>query len=67
MTETAFLELKQKAAQLSDRERRALIVFLQRGRQGGAAWKKEAARRLDAMGRGEKTSVAALRKSIESC
>ena len=64
MTAAAFLELKQRAGKLSERERRSLSVFLIQLGQGRAAWKQEAARRLNAMAAGKKVSVAELRKQL---
>jgi hypothetical protein len=64
MTATAFLELKQRALKLSERERRSLSAFLIRLGQGRAAWKQEAARRLNAMAAGKRVSVAELRKQL---
>ncbi len=64
MTATALLELQQRASKLSERERRSLSVFLIRLGQGRAAWKQEAARRLNAMTAGKKVSVAELRKQL---
>ena len=64
MTATAFLDLKQKAARLSEAERRALSFFLIRRGQEQMSWKKEAARRLNEMAGGKKVSVAALRSQL---
>jgi hypothetical protein len=64
MTATAFLELKQRAAKLSERERRNLSAFLIRLGQERADWKHETARRLNAMAAGKKVSVADLRKQL---
>jgi hypothetical protein len=64
MSATAFLELKQQAARLTEKERRSLSAYLIRLGQERAGWKKETARRLDAMAAGEKVSVAELRKRL---
>ncbi len=64
MTATAFLDLKQRAAQLSEKERQDLSAYLIRLGQERPAWKKETARRLNEMARGKKTSVADLRKQL---
>lgn len=62
MTATAFLDLKQRASKLSEKERQDLSAHLIRLGQDRAGWKKETARRLNEMARGNKTSVAELRK-----
>ena len=64
MTATAFLELKQRAAKLSERERRELSAYLIRLGQERADWKNETARRLNAMAAGKKLSVADLREQL---
>lgn len=64
MTATAFLELKQRATKLSEKERRNLSAFLIRLGQERAGWKQETARRLNAMAAGKKVSVAELRKQL---
>ena len=64
MTATAFLDLKQRASKLSERERQDLSAYLIRLGQERAGWKKETARRLSEMAKGKKTSVAALRKQL---
>ncbi len=64
MTATAFLDLKQRAAQLSEQERRQLSAYLIRLGQERPTWKRETARRLDEMGKGQKVSVAALRRQL---
>ena len=64
MTATAFLDLKQRAAKLSERERRELSAFLIRLGQDRADWKQETARRLNAMAAGKKISTAQLRKQL---
>jgi hypothetical protein len=64
MTATAFLDLKQRAARLSEKERRDLSAYLIRLGQERPAWKKETARRLNEMAKGKKTSVADLRKQL---
>lgn len=56
MTATAFLDLKQRATKLSEKERRELSVFLIRLGQERTGWKQETARRLNAMAAGRKTS-----------
>ena len=60
MTATAFLELKQRATKLSEKERRNLSAFLIRLGQERAGWKLETARRLNAMAAGKNASVAEL-------
>jgi hypothetical protein len=65
MTATAFLDLKQRASKLSESERRSLSAFLIRRGQERAGWKRETARRLNAMAAGKKTSVATLRKQLD--
>lgn len=64
MTATAFLDLKQRAAKLSELERRQLSAYLIRLGQDRPAWKRETARRLDDMGKGRKVSVAELRRQL---
>ncbi len=64
MTATAFLDLKQRASKLSERERQDLSAYLIRLGQDRAVWKKETARRLNEMAKGKKTSVADLRKQL---
>lgn len=64
MTATAFLELKQRASKLSEKERQSLSAYLIRLGQGRAGWKQETARRLHAMAAGKKVSVAELRKQL---
>lgn len=64
MTATAFLELKQRASKLSEKERRQLSAFLIRLGQERSEWKQETARRLNAMAAGKSTSVAELRKQL---
>lgn len=64
MTATAFLELKQRASQLPEKERKNLSAYLIRLGQARAGWKKETARRLDEMAAGKKVSVADLRRQL---
>ena len=64
MTATAFLELKQRASRLPEKERQSLSAFLIRLGQERAGWKHETARRLNAMAAGKKVSVAELRKQL---
>jgi hypothetical protein len=64
MTATAFLDLKQRASQLSEKERQNLSAHLIRLGQARAGWKQETSRRLDAMANGKKVSVADLRKKL---
>ncbi len=64
MTANAYLDLKQKLARLSERERRDISIFLIRIGQESPAWRKETARRLKAMAMGRQTSVAALRRQL---
>ena len=64
MTATAFLDLKQRAAKLSERERQKLSAYLIRLGQERNGWKQETARRLNEMARGSKTSVSELRKQL---
>jgi len=64
MTATAFLDLKQRASKLSEKERQDLSAHLIRLGQERSGWKKETARRLNEMARGKKTSVAELRKQL---
>jgi hypothetical protein len=64
MTATAFLDLKQRAAKLTEAERKNLSAYLIRLGQERAGWKKETARRLDEMAAGKKVSVADLRKQL---
>lgn len=64
MTATAFLDLKQRAAKLSEQERRQLSAYLIRLGQDRPAWKRETARRLGDMGKGRKVSVAELRRQL---
>jgi hypothetical protein len=64
MTATAILDLKQRASKLTERERQELSAYLIRLGQERAPWKKETSRRLNDMAKGNKTSVAALRKQL---
>ena len=64
MTATAFLELKQQAAKLSEVNRRNLSAYLIRLGQERPAWKRETARRLKEMAQGKQVSVAELRKQL---
>jgi hypothetical protein len=64
MTATAFLDLKQRASKLSEAERRRLSAYLIRLGQERPAWKRATAQRLNAMAKGHKISVAALRKQL---
>jgi hypothetical protein len=64
MTATAFLDLKQRAAKLSERERQNLSAYLIRLGQERSSWKQETARRLNEMAKGKRTSVADLRKQL---
>lgn len=64
MTATAFLDLKQRAAKLSEKERRTLSAYLIRLGQERVGWKQETARRLNEMAAGKKVSIAALRKQL---
>ena len=64
MTATAFLDLKQRASKLSEKERQSLSAHLIRLGQERPGWKQETARRLNAMAAGKKMSVAALRKQL---
>lgn len=64
MTATAFLDLKQRAARLSEKERQSLSAYLIRLGQERAGWKQETARRQNAMAAGKKVSVAELRKRL---
>ncbi|MCC6414517.1 MAG: hypothetical protein IT582_01200 [Opitutaceae bacterium] len=64
MTATAFLDLKQRAAKLSERERQNLSAYLIRLGQERSGWKQETARRLNEMAKGKQTSVADLRKQL---
>jgi len=64
MTATAFLDLKQRASKLSDKERENLSAYLIRLGQERSGWKQETARRLNEMAKGKKMSVADLRKQL---
>ena len=64
MTATAFLDLKQRAATLTEKERQDLSAYLIRLGHERSAWKKETARRLNEMAKGKRTSVADLRKQL---
>lgn len=64
MTATAFLDLKQRASKLPEKDRQSLSAFLIRLGQERAEWKHETARRLDEMAAGKKVSVATLRKQL---
>jgi len=64
MTGSELLGLKQELAKLSESERREIIAFLIRLGQEGPEWKKETARRLNAMAEGRKTSVEDLRQRL---
>jgi hypothetical protein len=56
--------LKQRAAKLTEAERKNLSAYLIRLGQERAGWKQETARRLNAMAAGKKVSVAELRKQL---
>ena len=64
MSDTELLVLKQGLTKLSESERREVSAFLCRLGQESNEWKEETARRLDAMGRGKKTSLSDLRDEI---
>ncbi len=64
MTATAFLDLKQRASKLSEKERQDLSAYLIRLGQERPSWKKETSKRLNEMAKGRKTSVADLRKML---
>ena len=64
MTATAFLDLKQRAAKLTEAERRRLSAYLIRLGQERAPWKREIARQLDEMGKGRKVRVSELRRQL---
>ena len=64
MTATAFLELKQRASKLSEKERQHLSAYLIRLGQEKSEWKQETARRLNEMAKGKKTRAADLRKQL---
>jgi len=64
MTATAFLDLKQRASKLPEKERQSLSAFLIRLGQERSGWRQETARRLNAMAAGKKVSVAELRKQL---
>ena len=64
MTATAYLDLKQRLARLSKAQRREVSAFLIRLGQETPAWRKETARRLDAMAKGKQISVTQLRKQL---
>lgn len=64
MTATTFLDLKQRAAKLSERERQNLSAYLIRLGQERSTWKQETARHLNEMAKGKQTSVADLRKQL---
>jgi hypothetical protein len=64
MTATAFLDLKQRASKLSEKDRQNLSAYLIRLGQERTGWKKETARRLNEMAGGKKTSVIELRKQL---
>jgi hypothetical protein len=64
MTATAFLDLKQRASKLSEKDRESLSAYLIRLGQDRSGWKQETARRLNDMAKGRKMSVADLRKQL---
>lgn len=64
MTASAFLDLKQRASKLSEKDRQTLSAYLIRLGQERSGWKQETARRLDEMARGKKMSVADLRQQL---
>jgi len=64
MTATAFLDLKQRASKLSEKDRQNLSAYLVRLGQERSGWKQETARRLNEMAKGKKMSVADLRKQL---
>lgn len=59
MTATAFLDLKQRASKLSEKERQDLSAYLIRLGQERPSWKKETARRLNEMAKGKKMKLIA--------
>lgn len=64
MTATAFLDLKQRAAKLTEKERQDLSAYRIGLGQERSPWKQETARRLNEMAKGKKTSVSDLRKQL---
>ena len=64
ITATAFLDLKQRASNLSEKERLNLSAYLVRLGQERREWKHETARRPNEMAKGQQTSVADLRKQL---
>ena len=64
MTATAFLDLKQRASKLTEKERQDLSAYLIRLGQERTPSKKETARRLNEMAKGKKTSVSDLRRQL---
>lgn len=58
-----LLQLKQQAAHLKESERRELSEFLLKLGRTKPAWRKEMARRLDAMDAGDKVKLSELKKS----
>jgi len=64
MTATAFLDLKQRASKLSEKERQNLSAYLVRLGQERSGWKQETARRLNEMAKGKQVSVADLRMQL---
>ncbi len=64
MTAEAIIDLKQRLTRLSEKDRRQVSTFLIQLGQENAFWKKETARRLQAMAAGKKVKVAELRKQL---
>lgn len=64
MTAGAFLDLKQRASKLTEKERRKLSAYLIHLGQQRAEWRTETARRLDEMAAGKKVGLAELRNRL---
>jgi hypothetical protein len=62
MTAAAFLELKQRASKLTEKERQKLSAYLIRLGQERLGWKHQSACRLNEMANGRKMSVGQLRR-----
>ena len=64
MTDEGMLEMKQALAKMSEAERREISFYLQKLRHESREWKREMARRMRAMDRGEKVPLKDLAKRL---
>ncbi len=64
MTATALLDLKQRLAQLNDREREQVFTYLQRLKHESPSGKRETTRIMREMDAGKKTRLTDLAKKL---